>query len=192
MITILLKINPDLSAKKLRVIETNKLELISQYFCIFWKKYQQKFPIFATLARDILSISASGTGVERLFNCIYNIYYYRREQLKPETIKVLILHIYTTKFEIEQRKIDFTNQLISIGKSVFLEQKRDLLLPFSFLDSISNNKETEDKNTVTENFSQLLQPQAQNKNIRSKRSRNRSTQFQKNKVIYKPADLENI
>ena len=139
-----------------------------------------------------MSISASSTGIERLFNCIYNICYYRYRQLKPETVKALIFHIYTTKFEIEQRKINFTNQLISVEKSALFKQKKNLLLSFSFLDPINNNKKTENKNTVTENFSQLLQPQAQNKNTRSKKSRNRNIQFQKNKIIYKPADLENI
>ena len=86
-----------------------------------------------------------------------------------------MLYIYTTKFEIEQREIDFTNQLISVGESAFLEQKRGLLLSFSFLDSISDNEEAENKDTVIENFSQLLQFQAQSKNTRFKRSRSRST-----------------
>ena len=138
-----------------------------------------------------MSISASDTGVERLFNCIYNICYYRHGQLKPETVKALIFYIYITKFEIEQRKIDFTNQFISVGKSVFLEQKKDLLLLFFSLDSISDNEKAENKDTVTENLSQLLQSQTQSKNTKFKKSRNRNTQFQENKIIYEPADLEN-
>ena len=139
-----------------------------------------------------MSIFASGAGVEYLFNCVRDICYYRHGQLKPKTVKVLMFYMCTTKFEIEQRKIDFTNQLISVGESAFFKQKRDLLLFFPFLDSISDNKKAEDKDTVTENFSQLLQSQAQSKNTRSKRFRSRSTQFQENKIIYKPADLENI
>ncbi|KAF4170785.1 hypothetical protein CNMCM8694_004229 [Aspergillus lentulus] len=35
---------------------------------IFWKDHQHDFPALARLARDVLSISATGAGVERLFN----------------------------------------------------------------------------------------------------------------------------
>jgi hypothetical protein len=52
----------------------------------FWKEHEHEFPILARMARDILSIPATGTGVERLFNCAHNICHYRRGQLKPSTI----------------------------------------------------------------------------------------------------------
>jgi hypothetical protein len=35
---------------------------------IFWKDHQHDFPALARLARDVLWISATGAGVERLFN----------------------------------------------------------------------------------------------------------------------------
>ncbi|KAJ5110730.1 hypothetical protein N7532_001265 [Penicillium argentinense] len=45
---------------------------------VFWKDHENEFPILARMARDILSIPASGAGVERLFNCARDICHYRR------------------------------------------------------------------------------------------------------------------
>lgn len=41
----------------------------------FWKKNQFKYPTFASLARDISSISATGAGIELLFNSAWHICY---------------------------------------------------------------------------------------------------------------------
>lgn len=79
------------------------------------------------------------------------------------------------KFEVKQREIDFTKQLISVGELALLEQERGLLPPLPSLDPISDSKEAEDKDTVTKIPSQLLQPQAQSENTRPKRPRSRST-----------------
>lgn len=84
-------------------------------------------PILAALTRDILSIPASGAGVERQFNCARDICHYRRGQPKPETVKALMLYMCATKSEVEQREIDFTKQLISVGESALLEQERGSL-----------------------------------------------------------------
>lgn len=35
---------------------------------IFWKENQHRYPALASVARDVLSIPATGAGVERLFN----------------------------------------------------------------------------------------------------------------------------
>ena len=191
LIAILLKVSPYLSIKKLPVIITNRLGLISQYPRVFWKEHQKQFPILAALARDILSIPASGAGMERLFNCARDICHYRRGQLKPETVKGLILHICVTKFEVEQREIDFTKELISVREAAILDQERGLIPPLPSLDPISDSKKTEDEDTVVEIPPQLPQPQAQSENTRPKRPRSRSTQSQKNEVMPKPADQEN-
>lgn len=175
--------------KETREIRTNKLGLISQHPRMFWKEHQQEFPILAALARDILSIPASGAGVERLFNYARDICHYRRGQLKSETVKALMLHMCATKFEVEQREIDFTKQLISVGESALLEQETGSLPPLPSLDPISDSEEAEDEDTVTEIPSQL-QPQVQSENTRPKRPRSRSTQSQE-EVIPEPADLEN-
>ncbi|KAJ5378335.1 uncharacterized protein N7496_005744, partial [Penicillium cataractarum] len=108
-----------------------------------------KFPILIALTRDILSIPTSSTSVERLFNYARDIYHYRRRQLKPEIVKALILYIYTTKFKVKQREINFTKQLISVRELALLKQERGSLLPLPSLDPISDSKEAEDKDTVT-------------------------------------------
>lgn len=51
----------------------------------FWKENQSRFPAIALLARDILSIPATGAGVERLFNTARDICHYRRGRMKSET-----------------------------------------------------------------------------------------------------------
>lgn len=100
---------------------------------MFWKKHQQEFPILATLTRDVLSIPASGAGVERLFNWPRDICHYRRGQLKPETVRALMLHMCATKFEVEQTEIDFTKELISVGEAAILDQERGSIPPLPSL-----------------------------------------------------------
>jgi hypothetical protein len=45
---------------------------------VFWKEHQKEYPILASLARDVLTTPASGSGVERLFNSSRDICHYRR------------------------------------------------------------------------------------------------------------------
>ncbi|OKO90596.1 hypothetical protein PENSUB_13313 [Penicillium subrubescens] len=52
----------------------------------FWKENQTTFPALAKLARDVLSIPATGAGVERLFNTARDICHYRRGSLNATTI----------------------------------------------------------------------------------------------------------
>ncbi|KAJ5264818.1 hypothetical protein N7505_007611 [Penicillium chrysogenum] len=68
----------------------------------FWGEHEHEFPVLANVARDVFSIPASGAGAERLFNCARDICFYRRSRLRPETIRELMLHRCTSKFELEQ------------------------------------------------------------------------------------------
>ncbi|KAJ5264723.1 hypothetical protein N7505_007516 [Penicillium chrysogenum] len=58
------------------------------------------------MARDNLATPASGASVKRLFNCARDICHYRRGQLKPETIRSLILHLFASKFELYENEED--------------------------------------------------------------------------------------
>jgi hypothetical protein len=69
--------------------------------CASWRDHQHQFPALANLARDVLSIPATGAGVERLFNSARDIFHYRRGSLKPSTIPDLIIFMCTSRFEIE-------------------------------------------------------------------------------------------
>ncbi|KAJ5456104.1 uncharacterized protein N7458_003687 [Penicillium daleae] len=58
----------------------------------------------ATLTRDILLIPATSASVERLFNTTRDIYYYRRGRLNSSTIQELIIYLYATKFDIDNKQ----------------------------------------------------------------------------------------
>ncbi|KAJ5264753.1 hypothetical protein N7505_007546 [Penicillium chrysogenum] len=59
--------------------------------CSFWKGHQHEFPMLASVARDVLSIPATGASVERLFNSARDICHYRRGSLKPTTLQDLVM-----------------------------------------------------------------------------------------------------
>ncbi|KAF7514639.1 hypothetical protein PCG10_005309, partial [Penicillium crustosum] len=71
---------------------------------IFWKDHQREFPILTSIARDIMSIPATGAGVKRLFNSARDIYHYRRGSLNLETVRDIMLYIYTTRFDIKEEQ----------------------------------------------------------------------------------------
>ena len=93
------------------------------------------------IARDILSVPASGAGVERLFNCARDICHYRRGQLKPDTIKGLILYHFSSKFELKQAQIEMIKEYLSSGEATILDQSRLSPLSLKFIEPISDNKE---------------------------------------------------
>ncbi|CAG8220528.1 unnamed protein product [Penicillium salamii] len=70
----------------------------------FWKEHQSQFPAIAALAQDALSFSATGTGVERLFNTTRDICHYYRGKIKSKTIEDLMMFLCTSKFDIEEQK----------------------------------------------------------------------------------------
>ncbi|KAJ5981909.1 hypothetical protein N7451_012009 [Penicillium sp. IBT 35674x] len=95
----------------------------------FWKDHEHEFPILARIARDILSIPASGAGVERLFNCARDICHYRRGQLKPSTIRGLMLHQFATNFDVEQKEVEVIKEYLSVGEAALLDQARKPMPP---------------------------------------------------------------
>ncbi|KAJ5681614.1 uncharacterized protein N7477_001554, partial [Penicillium maclennaniae] len=64
------------------------------------------------LARDVLSIPATGAGVKRLFNSARGVYHYRRGSLKPSTIQDLMMFMCTSKFEIEEGQRALINEYL--------------------------------------------------------------------------------
>ena len=55
-----------------------------------WKQIHLKYPTVAKMAKDILSIPASGVGVERLFNTARDVCFYRRNRLNSTTIEMIM------------------------------------------------------------------------------------------------------
>jgi hypothetical protein len=99
--------------------------------------------VLARLARDILSIPASGAGVERLFNCARDVCHYRRGNLRAETIKELMLHQFSSKFELQQSELDMVKEYLSAGEAALIDQARKPIPqgPLTDLDPISDNEE---------------------------------------------------
>lgn len=56
-----------------------------------WKKIEPKYPTIANMAKDILSIPASGVGVERLFNTARDVCFYRGNHPNLSTIEMIML-----------------------------------------------------------------------------------------------------
>lgn len=99
--------------------------------------------MLARIAQDILSIPASEAGVEHLFNCTCDICYYHCGQLKPNTIKDLILHHFSSKFELKQTEIEITKEYLLSGEVAILDQSRLSPLSLEFIEPISDNEEKE-------------------------------------------------
>jgi hypothetical protein len=93
---------------------------------LFWKDHQHEFPALAHLARDILSVPATGAGVERLFNSARDVCHYRRGSLKPETIRDLMMFMCTSKFDLDEcnrQKIGQEESINIAGRIVFKRSK---------------------------------------------------------------------
>jgi hypothetical protein len=108
---------------------------------LFWKEHEQEYPVLARMAQDILPIPASGAGVERLFNSARDICHYRRGHLKPDTIKDLMLHLFSSKFELEQSELEMTKEYLSAREAAMLDQMRKPVLSLDYLDPISDGEE---------------------------------------------------
>jgi hypothetical protein len=108
---------------------------------LFWKEHEHEYPVLAKIARDILSVPASGAGVERLFNCARDICHYRRGRLKPDTIKGLMLHLFSSKFDLEQSELEMIKEYLSVGEAAMLDQTRKPIPSLNELEPTSDNEE---------------------------------------------------
>lgn len=97
--------------------------------------------MLAALARDILSTPASGAGVERLFNCARDICHYRRGKLKPETIKELMLHFFSSKFDLQQSELDLIKEYTLEGEAAILNESWKPSPALNDIDPISDDEE---------------------------------------------------
>lgn len=106
---------------------------------IFWKDHQREFPILASIARDIMSIPATGAGVERLVNSARDICHYRRGSLNPETIRDIMLYMCTTRFDMKEEQRLILQEYLSeqdIAASI-----EELDIQTHSFDAISDNEE---------------------------------------------------
>ncbi|KAA8646772.1 uncharacterized protein ATNIH1004_005447 [Aspergillus tanneri] len=155
---------------------------------VFWKEHEHEYPVLAKIARDILSVPASGAGVERLFNCARDVCHYRRGQLKPGTIKDLMLHLFSSKFDLEQSELEMIKEYLSVGEAAMLDQTRQPVPSLNELEPISDNEEegceaedlseddTDESDNEAEEGLSTTQPVAQTKQVQRKRCRSNTSE----------------
>lgn len=108
----------------------------------FWKEHEQQYPVLASLARDVLSIPATGAGVERLFNSARDICHYRRGSLHATTIQDLMMFMCTTRFDIEDKQLAFIKDFQTKEEIEIAREETDAQQPQEeFLDLISDDEE---------------------------------------------------
>ena len=110
----------------------------------FWKEHEQQFPVLASLARDILSIPATGAGVERLFNSARDICHYRRGSLHATTIQDLMMFMCTTRFDVEDKQLAFIKDFQTKEEIETEREETDAQQPNEeFLNPISDDEEND-------------------------------------------------
>jgi hypothetical protein len=122
---------------------------------VYWKEHQNEFPILASLARDVLTTPASGSGVERLFNSARDICHYRRGSLKPQTIQDLMLFMCTARFDIESEQLAWIDEYLSTQEKQAENERKDAeKKKDEGFDSISDDEE----DSLSSESIQAMQP----------------------------------
>ncbi|KAJ5316476.1 hypothetical protein N7476_006783 [Penicillium atrosanguineum] len=108
----------------------------------FWKENQHRFPAIAALAQDVLSVPATGAGVERLFNTARDICHYRRGRLNSTTIQELMMFLCTSRFDLQEDSSTFLKEVFTLDEIEAGKEEEREYTPEQFeLDPISDNEE---------------------------------------------------
>ncbi|KAJ5359983.1 hypothetical protein N7517_009174 [Penicillium concentricum] len=111
---------------------------------VFWRENAYRFPTLAALARDVLSVPATGAGVERLFNTARDICHYRRGRLSATTIQELMMFLCTSKFEIEEEQAVFLQEFFTRDEIEAAKEEKEITTDTVNVDPISDTEEEED------------------------------------------------
>ncbi|KAA8646714.1 uncharacterized protein ATNIH1004_005389 [Aspergillus tanneri] len=134
---------------------------------VFWKEHEHEYPVLAKIARDILSVPASGAGVERL---------------------LIVLVMSVTIFDLEQSELEMIKEYLSVGEAAMLDQTRQPVPSLNELEPISDNEEegceaedlseddTDESDNEAEEGLSTTQPVAQTKQVQRKRCRSNSSE----------------
>jgi hypothetical protein len=98
----------------------------------------------ASLARDILSIPATGAGVERLFNSVRDICHYRRGSLNATTIQGLMMFMCATRFDIEEKQLAFVRDFLTKEEQEKAAEEKNAQFTHDDLTKITGDDEEED------------------------------------------------
>ncbi|KAF4219054.1 hypothetical protein CNMCM5878_003909 [Aspergillus fumigatiaffinis] len=117
----------------------------------YWKEHEHDYPVLSRLARDVLSVPATGAGVERLFNSARDICHYRRGSLNEKTIQDLMMYMCSQKFTLDNQQLSRLEKLPPEGDiQVSREEEYALKATEDEFDPISDFEEDEETN-VDEN-----------------------------------------
>jgi hypothetical protein len=111
----------------------------------FWRENQGRFPAIAALARDVLSVPATGAGVERLFNTARDICHYRRGRMKSETIQELMMFLCTSRFDLEEKESQRLEKFFSREEIEAAKEEKDERLDEVEVEPISDTEEPNEK-----------------------------------------------
>lgn len=100
--------------------------------------------MLASLARDILSIPATGAGVERLFNSARDICHYRRGSLNATTIQDLMMFMCATRFDIEEKQLAFIRDFLTKEEQEIAAEEKDAQFAHDDLNELISDDEEED------------------------------------------------
>jgi hypothetical protein len=78
-----------------------------------------------SVARDVLSIPATGAGIEPLFISTQGICHSRRGSLKPTTIQDLVMCMCATKFDLGEEELEAFRQSCSREERETADEKKD-------------------------------------------------------------------
>ncbi|CEJ62588.1 hypothetical protein PMG11_11085 [Penicillium brasilianum] len=108
----------------------------------FWRENQCRFPAIAALARDVLSVPATGAGVERLFNTARDICHYRRGRMKSETIQELMMFLCTSRFDLEEKESHRLEKFFSREEIEAAKEEKDERIDEVEVEPISDTEES--------------------------------------------------
>ncbi|THC88389.1 hypothetical protein EYZ11_012166 [Aspergillus tanneri] len=108
----------------------------------YWKEHEHEYPVLSRLARDLLSVPATGAGVERLFNSARDICHYRCGSLNESTIQDLIMYKCSETFSLETERLSYLEKPLmeSIDQET-LEEEEAIKTSEEDFDPISDDEE---------------------------------------------------
>jgi hypothetical protein len=108
--------------------------------------------VLSRLARDLLSVPATGAGVERLFNSARDICHYRRGSLHEVTIQDLMMYMCSEKFTLEGEQLARLEKSTEIEGQETIEEDEALKGNEEDAEPISDEEEVEESEDIEGNL----------------------------------------
>lgn len=111
--------------------------------------------MLSRLARDLLSVPATGAGVERLFNSARDICHYRRGSLHEGTIQDLMMYMCSEKLTLEGQQLIRLEKPLESDSQEAVEEDEALRAIEEDAAPISEDEEIEE----SENLESIFEPE---------------------------------